>query len=170
MNLRDVQAVIDSAKVRDNGKLEEFIRQMAPTATEQEVADAASVAVEVVETVPLLLARAAQAAEQRGLRVVVMPLLEHAAKYFINPIDLIPEMTQGLAGLLDDTYLALRILENLNRGADPLFDADFQEPLRFLRRLVGREISRKLDAASIFALQDVSTQVSRAWTEMSQSS
>ena len=170
MNLRDVQAVIDSAKVRDDGKLEEFIRQMAPTATEQEVADAASVAVEVVETVPLLLARAAQAAEQRGLKVVVMPLLEHAARYFVNPIDLIPEMTQGLAGLLDDTYLALRILENLNRGADPLFDADFQEPLRFLKRLVGRDISRKLDAASIFALQDVSTQVSRAWTEMSRSS
>ncbi|MYB08201.1 MAG: DUF1232 domain-containing protein [Gemmatimonadetes bacterium] len=170
MNLRDVQAVIDSAKVRDDGKLEEFVRQMAPTATEQEVADAASVAVEVVETVPLLLARAAQAAEQRGLKVVVMPLLEHAARYFVNPIDLIPEMTQGLAGLLDDTYLALRILENLNRGADPLFDADFQEPLRFLKRLVGRDISRKLDAASIFALQDVSTQVSRAWTEMSRSS
>lgn len=170
MNLRDVQAVIDSAKVRDDGKLEEFIRQMAPTATEPEVEDAASLAVEVVEAVPLLLARAAQAAEQRGLKVVVMPLLEHAAQYFVNPIDLIPEMTQGMAGLLDDTYLALRILENLNRGTDPLFDADFQEPLRFLRRLVGREISRKLDAASIFALQDVSTQVSRAWTEMSRSS
>lgn len=170
MNLRDVQAVIDSAKVRDDGRLEDFIRMTAPTATEQEVADAASVAVEVVETVPLLLARAAQAAEQRGLKVVVMPLLEHAARYFVNPVDLIPEMTKGLAGLLDDTYLALRILENLNRGADPLFDADFQEPLRFLKRLVGTKISRKLDAASIFALQDVSTQVSRAWTEESRSS
>ena len=43
-----------------------------------------------------------------------MPLLEHAARYFINPVDLIPEMTKGMAGLLDDTYLALRILENLN--------------------------------------------------------
>ena len=65
-------------------------------------------------------------------------------------------MTLGMAGLLDDTYLAMRILENLNRGPDPLFDADFREPLRFLKRLVGPEISRKLDAASIFALQDVS--------------
>ena len=166
MNLRDVQAVIDSAKVRDNGMLEEFIRNTAPTASDAEVAEAAEVAVEVVETVPLLLARAAQAAEQRQLEVVVMPLLEHAARYFINPIDLIPEMTQGMAGLLDDTYLALRILENLNRGAEPLFDADFEEPLRFLRRLVGTKISRKLDAASIFALQDVSTHVSRAFADM----
>ncbi len=170
MNLRDVQAVIESAKVRDDGKLEDFIRKTAPSATEQEVADAASVAVEVVEAVPLLLARAAQAAERRGLDVVVMPLLDHAADYFVNPIDLIPEMTQGMAGLLDDTYLALRILENLNRGPDPLFDAEFAEPLRFLKRLVGRKISRRLDAASIFALQDVSTQVSRAWAEMSRPS
>ncbi len=170
MNLADVQAVIDSAKVRDDGKLEEFIRTICPEANEDDVADAASVAVEVVEAVPLLLARAAQAAEQRGLKVVVMPLLEHAAEYFVNPIDLIPEMTQGMAGLLDDTYLALRILENLNRGPEPLFDADFQEPLRFLKKLVGTEITRKLDAASIFALQDVSTHVSRAWSEMARMS
>ena len=113
MNLADVQAVIDSAKVRDDGKLEEFIRTICPEANEDDVADAASVAVEVVEAVPLLLARAAQAAEQRGLKVVVMPLLEHAARVLRqHPIDLIPEMTQGMAGLLDDTYLALRILEN----------------------------------------------------------
>ena len=166
MNLRDVQAVIDSAKERDNGGLEAFIRKIAPDAPEKDVADAASVAVEVVESVPVLLARAAQAADQRGLKVVVMPLLDHAARYFINPVDLIPEMTQGMVGLLDDTYLALRVLENLNSGADPLFDADFREPLRFLRSLVGRKISRKLDAASIFALQDVSTKVSREWEAM----
>ena len=123
-------------------------------------------AVEVVETVPVLLARAAQAAEEHHLKLVVMPLLDHAARYFVDPVDLIPEMTQGLAGLLDDTYLALRILENLNRGPHALFEADFDEPLRFLRRLVGPEISRKLDSASLFALQDVSTLVTRAWVEL----
>ncbi len=166
MNLKDVQAVIDSARARDEGRLEEFIRGVEPDASDQDVADAAAVAVEVMETVPLLLAHAAHAADQRGLNMVVMPLLEHAARYFIDPLDLIPEMTQGLAGLLDDTYLALRTLENLSRGSDPLLDADFQEPLRFLRRLVGNRISRKLDAAAIIALQDVSTEVSRAWSEM----
>ncbi len=170
LNLRDVQAVIESAKVRDNGKLQEFIRSVAPGTTREEVNEAADLAVEVIETVPVLLARAHQAAEQRHLKVVVMPLLEQVTRYFVNPVDLIPEMTQGLAGLLDDTYLAIRILENLNRGAEPLFDADFEEPLRFLRRLVGRRISQKLDAAAIFALQDVSTQMSRLWAEMGHSS
>lgn len=166
MNLDDIQAVIDSAKVRDDGKLEEFIRRMTPTSTDEEVADAAKVAVEVVEMVPIVLACAAQAAEQRKLTMVVMPILDHASRYFVNPVDLIPEMTQGMAGLLDDTYLAFRILENLNRGSPPLMDTDFDVPLRFLRRLLGEEISRKLDAASLFALQDVSTQMTRAWAEV----
>lgn len=166
MNLDDIQAVIDSAKVRDDGKLEDFIRRMTPTSTDEEVADAAKVAVEVVEMVPIVLACAAQAAEQRKLTMVVMPILDHASRYFVNPVDLIPEMTQGMAGLLDDTYLAFRILENLNRGSPPLMDTDFDVPLRFLRRLLGEEISRKLDAASLFTLQDVSTQMTRAWAEV----
>jgi len=166
VNLGDVQAVIDSAKARDSGRLPKFVRAKAPRATPKEVAEASELAIEVIDTVPVLLARAAQAAEERRLRVVVMPLLDHAAQYFVDPIDLIPEMTQGLAGLLDDTYLVLRILQNLNRGPEPLFDAELDEPLRFLRHLVGREISRKLDAASIFALQDVSTQVNRVWSAL----
>jgi len=166
MNLDDMRAVIESAKARDSGQLETFVRAMAPKATDAEVAEAVALAVEVVETVPVLLAQAAQAAEERHLGLVVMPLLEHAARYFVDPADLIPEMTQGMAGLLDDTYLALRILENLNRGPHALFDADFDEPLRFLRRLVGPDISRQLDSTSLYALQDVSTLVTRVWMEM----
>ena len=161
--LEDIQAVIASAKERDEGKLEEFVRRVSPSSSDEEVAEAAAVALEVVEMVPVVLACAAQAAEERQLEVVVLPVLEHAARYFVNPVDLIPEMTQGLAGLLDDTYLAFRILENFNYGSPPLMDVDFMEPLRFLRRLLGQTISDKLDEASLFALQDVSTQVNRAW-------
>ena len=169
MNLDDIQAVIDSAKARDGGRLALFVREGSPEASAEEVAEAADVAVEVIESVPILLARAAQAADERRLRVVVMPLLEKASRYFIDPVDLIPEMTQGLAGLLDDTYLALRILENLNRGPEPLFDAEFDEPLRFLRRLVGKRISTQLDLAAIRALEEVSTHVSQVWEEMGHS-
>ncbi|MDH3222495.1 MAG: DUF1232 domain-containing protein [Gemmatimonadota bacterium] len=169
MNLDDIQSVIESAKARDGGRLLEFVRGCAPKATEEEVVEAAELAVEVIDSVPILLARAAQAAEERKLRVVVMPLLDHAARYFIDPVDLIPEMTRGLAGLLDDTYLALRILENMNRGPEPLFEAEFDEPLRFLRRLVGTSISSRLDLASIRALEDVSTHVTQVWQEMGHS-
>ena len=49
-------------------------------------------------------------------------------------------------------------------------DVDFVEPLRFLRRLLGQAISDKLDEASLFALQDVSTQVNRAWAGLGRES
>ena len=166
LNLEDISAVIESAKARDNGRLVAFVRAQAPEASEHDVLDAADLAVEVIESVPVLLARAAQAADHRRLRVVVTPLLDEVARYFVDPVDMIPEMTQGLAGLLDDTYLALKILENLNRGPEPLFDAEFDEPLRFLRRLVGTAISKRLDLASIQALQNVSAHVSKVWEEM----
>ncbi len=170
MNISDVQAVIDSAKVRDNGALLDFVRKMAPDATDQEVADTAALAAELVETVPLLLARATQAADERGLTIVVEPVLEHVARYFVDPIDLIPEMTQGMAGLLDDTYLALRLLDHMTSGEDPLFEADFDVPLRFLTKLVGIEISDNLDEASLLALEDVCEKMDRAWEDMGRAS
>jgi hypothetical protein len=64
---------------------------------------------------------------------------------------MIPEMTLGLAGLLDDTYLLLRILKNLDRGPDPFLAWDLDHPLAFLRRLIGEEVARKLDERSIEA-------------------
>ena len=164
--LKDIQAVIDSAKVRDDGKLEEFIRRTSPTSTDEEVASTAKVAVEVVEMVPIVLASAAHAARELGLTSVVAPILDHATRYFVNPVDLIPEMTQGMAGLLDDTYLTFRILENLNRGDPPLMEAEFDVPLRFLRRLLGTDVSDKLDDASVFALEDVAARLSRGWREV----
>ena len=125
--LKDIQAVIDSAKVRDDGKLEEFIRRSSPDSTDEEIAGTAKVATEVVEMVPIVLAAAAQCARELGLTSVVTPVLEHATRYFVNPVDLIPEMTQGMAGLLDDTYLTFRILENLNRGDPPLMEAGVRD-------------------------------------------
>lgn len=166
VNLDDVQAVIDSAVARDEGRIEAFIRSAAPEASPDEVVEAGEVALEVIQSVPILLARAAQAAEEQNIPVVVMPLLERVANYFIEPVDLIPEMTQGLAGLLDDTYLALRMLDRLNRGPIPLMEANFDEPLRFLRRLVGSEIGVRLDAASAAAMNEVAEGVGKVWGEI----
>lgn len=166
MNLDDVQAVIESAEARGIDPLVRFIRQRLPEATEEEVRESAEVAMEVIESVPVLLARASQAAEERELERVVQPLLDHVADYFLRPVDLIPEMTQGLAGLLDDTYLVLRVLQNLDRGPEPLLDWDLSEPLAFLRRLVGERISQRLDEISMEAIADVAHHVDRLWDAM----
>ena len=130
MSISDVQAVIDSAKSRGTESLERVIRERLRGATDTEVRDATELALEIIESVPLFLARARQEAEERQLTSVVTPLLNHAEGYFVQPVDLIPEMTQGLAGLLDDSYLVLRILQNLDRGPDRFLDWDLGHPFR----------------------------------------
>jgi len=165
--MEDIQAVIDSAKTRGMDQLEVFIRRRAPALSEEKVVEAAEVAVEIIESVPIFLARAAQEARHRKMVKTVQPVLDHAEQYFLRPVDLIPEMTQGLAGLLDDTYLVLRVLQNLDKGPEPFLDWDLDYPVAFLRGLVGDEIGQKLDTLSIAALQDVSQQLNLLWEQAS---
>ena len=58
MSLEDVQAVIASAKARGEGHLERYIRQRMPDASDGQVVETIEVAMEVIETIPVLLARA----------------------------------------------------------------------------------------------------------------
>ncbi len=166
MSLADVQAVIDSAKERGTQPLERLVRRRWPEATEAEVSEAVSVAVEIIESVPVFLARARQEAEERRLEPVVLPVLDHATRYFLRPVDLIPEMTLGLAGLVDDAYLVLRVLQNLDRGPEPFLDWDLSHPSAFLRGLVGDDVGRKLDDLSISAMGEVSETLSALWRRM----
>ena len=166
MNLRDVQAVIASARARGMEPLERLIRRHLRDPDEAEVREAAEVALEIIETVPIFLARAAQEAEARKLVPVVQPLLDRAVVYFTRPIDLIPEMTHGLAGLLDDTYLVLRILENLEQGPTPFLDWDLEYPMTFLRSVLGPSMARRLDELSLLAMQDASHEMTSLWTQL----
>ena len=167
MSLEDIQAVIDSAKARGVDHLEGFIRQRVPGMSEAKIQEATEVALEIIESIPIFLARAAQEARSRKMVRTVKPVLDHAERYFLRPMDLIPEMTMGLAGLLDDTYLVLRILQNLDRGPEPFLDWDLEFPLAFLRGLVGREIGSKLDALSIEAMEEVSQSLTLVWDQVS---
>lgn len=159
----DVQAVIASAKARGTEVLERFIRKECPQASDAEVKEAVDLAVQIIDSVPTLLADAAREAEKRGVGRVVEPLLAQAVHYFVRPLDLIPEMTQGLPGLLDDTYLALRILQNLDRGPAPLLGLDLDHPIAFLRRLVGERIGRQLELASLAVMAELAEHFTRAW-------
>lgn len=166
--LTDIQAVIESAKTRGGmDALQKFIRRRLPEAEDAEVAEAAEVALEIIESVPIFLARAHQEAAQRGLRSVVGPLLDHAERYFLQPVDLIPEMTQGLAGLLDDSYLVLKILEALDKGPEPFLDWDLKHPISFLRALVGLDVAKRLDLIVAQAMEEVSTHLNELWARMS---
>ncbi len=166
--LADIQAIIESAKARGGrAALERYIQKRLPDSEPEEVAEAAEVVEEIVDSIPVFLARARQEASARNLVSVVGPLLDHAERYFIQPMDLIPEMTQGLAGLMDDAYLVVRILENLEKGPEPFLDWDLAYPLAFLRKIMGEEVSRGLDAIAVEAMQHTAALLNAAWTQLS---
>ena len=166
--LPDILAIIESAKARGGVEaLRKFIAKTLPESEESEVAEAADVALEIIESIPIFLARARQEAQARKLESVVNPLLNHAETYYLQPMDLLPEMTLGLAGLLDDSYLVIRILENLEKGPEVFLDWDLDYPARFLRRLIGPGVAQKLDAIAIQAMQDVAARLGEMWSQLS---
>jgi hypothetical protein len=162
--LADIVAIIESAKARDGrAALEKHVAKALPEAEPEEVDEAVDVAMEVIESVPVFLARARQESAERGLGSFVDPLLDRAQRYYLQPLDLIPEMTQGLAGLLDDTYLVIRTLQNLDKGPEPFLDWDLDYPARFLHRLIGAPIAQRLDKIAFEALEEVSSHLEEAW-------
>ena len=166
-SIRDILAVIDSAKVRGGiDALEKFVAKALPAAEEAEVKEAAEVALEIIESVPIFLARARQEAMERKLGNVIHPLLDHAERYYLQPMDLIPEMTQGLPGLLDDSYLVIRMIENLEKGPRPFLDWDLDYPARFLQRLIGPAIAQRLDRIAQQAMEEVSATLAEAWQKI----
>lgn len=166
-SIPDILAVIDSAKARGGiDALERFVAKSIPEAEEFEVEEAAAVALEIIESVPVFLARARQAGEERGLTSVVAPLLDHAERYYLQPMDVIPEMTQGLPGLLDDSYLVIRIIENLDQGPQEYLDWDLEYPTRFLGRLMGPAVTQRLDRMADQAMQEVSSHLRELWAKM----
>ena len=166
-SIPDILAVIASAKARGGlDSLEQFIAKALPDSKEAEVTEAAEVALEIIESVPIFLARARQEADERGLTSVVYPLLRHAERYYVKPMDLIPEMTQGLPGLLDDSYLVIRIIEHMDKGPQQFLDWDLAYPSRFLQRLMGPAIVQRLDKIAEQAMEEVSTQLADLWEQM----
>ncbi len=163
MNLEEIQAVIDSAKARGTDLLTAYVQGRIPDASERDVRDTAEVLLEIIESVPLVLAAAAQGADDRNLGHVVQPVLDRAARYFLHPMDLMPEMTLGLPGLLDDTYLVFRILQVLEEGPEPLVEWDLHHPTSLIRNLIEDTVGQQLDAISALAFEDVVDEVRQYW-------
>lgn len=165
--LADIVAIIESAKARDGRfGLERHIARSLPDATAAEVTEAADVATEIIDSIPVFLARARQEAHSRGLESVAGPLLDQAERYFVQPVDLIPEMTRGLAGLLDDSYLVIRTLQNLDKGPQPFLDWDLDYPAHFLKRLIGGQVTQRLDKLALDAMHQVSAHLADVWSRL----
>jgi len=167
MDLSDVNAVITSARARDDGSLMRFLRGRLPGSPEAELMDAAALCREIIDSLPVFLARAWQAAGEREVESVVEPILQQATGYLLSPVDVLPEMTLGLAGLLDDAYLVLRLLEHLDGGEEDFLDWELIEPLTLLRRILGPDLIGQLDAHVEAYVDRAESQFTEAWASFS---
>lgn len=137
--------IIHEARLVGADRLENFVARAGALEAE-EVQATVERALQIIEGIPQLLDAVAEAAETRGIGLMVRPLLDHASAYFLNPLDHAPELAFGVTGLLDDAYLSLRLVHLIQLTFQPLVSVDVEAQLDFLRDLLGNDLVAQLDA------------------------
>ena len=92
-----------------------------------------------IDQVPDVLEAAAAVAREAGIESQIKPVLKIAEAYFLNP----PEIMEGHVGLdcmLDEAYLAHRLVEEVN----DLYIRHFQQPLIPMDTTVANLIAHQL--------------------------
>ena len=102
-----------------------------------------------IDQVPDVLEAAAEVAREAGIESQIKPVLKIAEEYFLNP----PKIMEGHVGLdcmLDEAYLAHRLVEEVN----DLYIRHFQQPLipmdttvanLIAHQLIGESFANQLD-------------------------
>lgn len=139
-----IRQIIAEQRGRGLPVLEDFINLRARDSTEQERREALEFCQEIIEAVPLILDKVREAADERGFRNWVEPLVAQAEDYFLEADDLLPESSFGEFGLLDDAYLAMRIV-SLVHSDPPLLELGLDGAIDFVRQLLGAEALAMLD-------------------------
>jgi len=140
-----LQETIARARIAHAESLEAYVTRA--TALEQdEVRARVGRVMAIVEGIPDLLESVNEAAMTRGIGLLVQPLLDHAADYFRDPSDHAPESAYGVAGLLDDAYLALSVVQLVHENFGPLVENDVGGQVSLLRELLEPELVAELDA------------------------
>lgn len=102
-----------------------------------------------IEQVPDLIDAAAQVAVEAGISAQIQPVLNIALEYFLRPPALITGH-EGLDGLLDEAYLAHRLVEEINdlyirHFAQPLIPLDTTVANLIAHNLIGEPFANELD-------------------------
>ena len=112
-----------------------------------------------IEQVPDLLDAANDVAREAGIESQIKPVLKIAEQFFAQPPALINGHI-GLEGLLDEAYLAHRLVEEVN----DLYIKHFQQPLIPLdttvanliaHQLIGEQFANQLDEAVHHAVDEM---------------
>ncbi|WP_212629332.1 hypothetical protein [Pseudomonas sp. KB-10] len=109
-----------------------------------------------IEEVPDVLDAAAEVAREAGIEAAVKPVLKIAEQFFVQPPALM-EGHEGLEGLLDEAYLAHRLVEEVNDRyiahlGQPLIPLDTTRANLIAHQLIGEPFANQLDEAVHHAL------------------
>ncbi|MBF7728835.1 hypothetical protein [Pseudomonas sp. N040] len=110
-----------------------------------------------IEQVPDVLDAAASVAAEAGLEAQIKPILRMAEGFFVRP-PAVMEGHSGLESLLDEAYLAHRLVEEVNdlfitHLGQPLIPLDTTIANLVAHRLIGEPFANQLDEAVHEAMQ-----------------
>lgn len=112
-----------------------------------------------IEEVPDVLDAAASVALEAGIEDAVKPVLKIAEQFFLQP-PLLLDGHEGLEGLLDEAYLAHRLVEEVNdryitHFGQPLIPLDTTRANLIAHQLIGEPFANQLDEAVQHALGEM---------------
>lgn len=156
----DIQALrerVNAARVHERSAtvlddwLEARLPELHPAITAE--SDPKSALLRFVEAyvaqVPDMLEAAQAVAEEARLRPHLLPVLKVAEAFFLQPPNL-PADHQGMLALLDEAYLAHRLVDEINdryvaHGCGPLIPQDMTRANLIAHQLLGEPFSNELD-------------------------
>lgn len=113
--------------------------------------------VRYIEHVPDFIEAIQEISLEANIENDVLPLLTIATDYFLSPPDLIAQHSP-LESLLDEAYLAHRLLEEINdrfiaRCGQPLVPMDTTRANLVVHELIGEPFANELDQAVLFSAE-----------------
>ncbi len=164
--LNPIRQLIQQAQEQDSatGKLLEFVEcrkkrlHAAIKLPEQQAAKGlADFVVRYIKHVPDFIDAIRSMAQEAGIDKDVEPLLKIASDYFMSPPSIVDPHSQ-LEALLDEAYLAHRLLEEVNdrfmaKSGIPLAPMDMTVANVIAHELIGEPFANELDQAVLFSAE-----------------
>ena len=112
-----------------------------------------------IDQVPDLLDAANGVAREAGIESQIKPVLKIAEQFFLQPLKIMDGHV-GLAGLLDEAYLAHRLVEEVNdlyikHFGQPLIPLDMTVANLIAHQLIGEAFANQLDEAVHHAVDEM---------------
>jgi hypothetical protein len=165
-NLHPIRLLIANAQASDasSGRLQQFVRvrrDKLHTAIKLPEAEASALLVDFVlryiQHVPDFIEAIRDLTQEAGIYREVRPLLKIASDYFLSPPSIVHH-TCELEALLDEAYLAHRLLEEINdrfmaSHGIPLAPMDMTLANIVAHELIGEPFANELDQAVLFSAE-----------------